>query len=769
VAASADNRPLARLCGVNPKRVSTFVWVAAALLSTLAIMLLAGRNGIVSGVDNLGPLTLGRALVAATIARMRSFARALAAGAAIGVIESLLRFNFFDQPGLIDFVMFLAVVVAVFFQRRGHDDQVFAFAPKVRMLPDEVRSVWWVRQLPLACGGLMLAAAVALPFIVELPSRHLLYATVICFAICASSATVVTGWAGQLSLSQMTFAGFGALTAAALVRGMRIDMLGIDVTLPALPFLLSIVVSSVVVAALAALVGLGALRVRGLLLGVVTFGLALAAQEYLYERSVFSNGEPSSVAFPRGSLFGIDLGSQRRYYFVCLAALAVVVAVLARLRRTGTGRRIVGVRDNPDSAAGYTVDPARTRLTAFALGGGIAALGGGLLAGVIENVPFSERFFLVNDSLRLVAMVVIGGVGSVFGAVFGALWVIGLPAFFPNNQVVPLFTSSVGLLIIVMYFPGGFAQIAEAARGALINWAERRVTTPSTTAVDAAPAQVRPVPAQRRAPVTAEPQLAVLRANSLSVAFGGKQALREVSVAVDAHEIIGLIGPNGAGKSTLMNAVGGFVPSSGVVHLGGVEISSLSASSRAANGLGRTFQAARLFPELTVRETVQLALEARHRSSLLQTSLLMPGSYTCERRQRSEADELIDFVGLGRYARRYISELSTGTRRIVELAGLLAVDARLLCLDEPTAGIAQREAEAFGPLLVQIRRELGASMMVVEHDMPLIMSISDRVYCLESGRMIAHGTPSEVRNDPKVIASYLGTDERALQRSNASA
>ena len=131
------------------------------------------------------------------------------------------------------------------------------------------------------------------------------------------------------------------------------------------------------------------------------------------------------------------------------------------------------------------------------------------------------------------------------------------------------------------------------------------------------------------------------------------------------------------------------------------------------------------------------------------------------------ASDLIDFLGLGRYADIFVAELSTGTRRIVELAGLLALDAQILCLDEPTAGLAQRETEAFGPLLKQIQLELNATMIVIEHDMPMIMALSDRVYCLEAGQVIAEGTPTEVRNDPRVVASYLGTDDRAIDRSDA--
>jgi ABC-type branched-subunit amino acid transport system ATPase component len=183
--------------------------------------------------------------------------------------------------------------------------------------------------------------------------------------------------------------------------------------------------------------------------------------------------------------------------------------------------------------------------------------------------------------------------------------------------------------------------------------------------------------------------------------------------------------------------------------------------------LGRTFQAARLFPELTVRETVQVALEARGRTGLLSTALFLPSSSRSERAMASDASDLIDFLGLGRYADDFIAELSTGTRRIVELAGLLALDAQVLCLDEPTAGVAQRETEAFGPLLKQIQQELHATMIVIEHDMPMIMALSDRVYCLEAGQVIAEGSPDEVRNDPRVVASYLGTDTRAIDRSDS--
>jgi ABC-type branched-subunit amino acid transport system ATPase component len=215
-----------------------------------------------------------------------------------------------------------------------------------------------------------------------------------------------------------------------------------------------------------------------------------------------------------------------------------------------------------------------------------------------------------------------------------------------------------------------------------------------------------------------------------------------------------------------MNAVGGFVPSTGEVHLLGHPAGQKSPAQRARLGLGRAFQNADLFGDLTVLETIALALERNRPTSLLRVLSGAPGWRATDRAQRAEAAELAHFMGLARYIDHKTSTLSTGTRRITELACLLALGPRLLCLDEPTAGVAQRETEAFGPLLLRIRAELGASMLVIEHDMPLIMSISDRVYCLEAGKVIAEGAPDDVRANARVIASYLGADERAIQRSD---
>jgi ABC-type branched-subunit amino acid transport system ATPase component/ABC-type branched-subunit amino acid transport system permease subunit len=769
VEASADNPSLSRLSSINPKMVSTFVWTIAGLLSTISIMLLSAQVGNPAGLDNLGMLTMARAMLAFMLAGQRSFGLAVGFGALSGVAESVLRFNLLTEPGLFDFAGFVVVAAIVYLQSRSSpDDTTFAFAPKARRVPERAHEIWWIQRMPMLVGTLITVAALLLPVVVTRPSRHLLYATIVCYAIAALSLTVITGWAGQLSLAQMAFAGFGALLAAALNRGLEMDVWVLDFHAPPLPYLSSIAIAAVVIAGVAALVGLGALRVRGLQLAVITFMLAVAAEQYIYRWPLLSDGNSNSVSFRRGTIFGLDLSSQRAYYYFCVVVLVVVFVLVARLRNSGIGRSTIAVRDNPDAASAYTISPSRSKLVAFALAGGIAGLGGALLGGLFQNIPFGERYYLIDDSLQLVAMVVIGGLGALTGPLVGALWVVGLPAFFGDNELVPLFTSSVGLLIILMYFPGGFAQIGYATRRLIYDWAVRRLPPPGPQS----PAKASAVPTARaggaREAGTGEGASGgVLLTRGVSVSFGGIQAVSGVDLRMAGGEIVGLIGTNGAGKTTFVNAVGGHVSSRGTVEILGEDVSTLSVEARARHGLGRTFQTARLFPELTVRETVQVALEARGRTPFVGTALALPGSRRLARSRRSEADELIGFFGLDHYADDFIVDLSTGTRRIVELSALMALDARVLCLDEPTAGLAQRESEAFGELLVEVRRELDTSMLVIEHDMPLIMSMSDRVYCFEAGEVIAEGVPADVRNDPRAIASYLGTDERAIARSDA--
>ena len=258
-----------------------------------------------------------------------------------------------------------------------------------------------------------------------------------------------------------------------------------------------------------------------------------------------------------------------------------------------------------------------------------------------------------------------------------------------------------------------------------------------------------------------------LEARGLTKRFGGIRALDDVHLTIHPATIVGLIGHNGAGKTTLFDVLTGFLPADGgQVLLDGVDITAWAPHRRAVAQVGRTFQEARLYPSLTVEEAIAVALE-QHLANRdpLAAALRLPASVDAEEAAAERVDQLVDLLGLAPYADRPTGELSTGMRRIVELACLLAQDPAVVLFDEPSAGIAQRETEALGPLLRRVQSETGCSMAIIEHDMALLASLCDGFVALEQGAVIAGGTPSQVLSDHRVITSYLGTNEDVVHRS----
>jgi branched-chain amino acid transport system ATP-binding protein len=258
-----------------------------------------------------------------------------------------------------------------------------------------------------------------------------------------------------------------------------------------------------------------------------------------------------------------------------------------------------------------------------------------------------------------------------------------------------------------------------------------------------------------------------LECHGLTKRFGGITAVDGVDLVVQPHEIVGLIGHNGAGKTTLFDVISGFlVPDRGQLFVGGRRVTDLPPYRRAVAGLGRSFQEARLYPTLSVTETITVALE-QHLASRepFAAAFRLPASTDAEAAAAALVAELIDQLGLDSYRQRAIGELSTGTRRIVELACVMAQRPAVLLLDEPSGGVAQAETEALGPLLRQVAQDTGCALLVIEHDMTLMSSLCDRLIALELGAVIAEGDPSTVLADARVVASYLGTDEQTVHRS----
>ncbi len=276
-------------------------------------------------------------------------------------------------------------------------------------------------------------------------------------------------------------------------------------------------------------------------------------------------------------------------------------------------------------------------------------------------------------------------------------------------------------------------------------------------------------PARARREI-AEDARSVLQCRGVVKRFGGITAVDQVDLDLRDGEIIGLIGHNGAGKTTLMDCISGFLQiQSGRIGIQGLDVTEWQPHERAVAGLGRSFQDARLYPSLTVAETIAVARE-RHleNKDIVASTLGLPASYETEIAVGRKVEELIELMGLGAYREKLTGELSTGSRRIVDLACILAQDPSVLMLDEPSGGVAQKETEALGPLLLRVRERTGCSILVIEHDMPLLSSICDKLVALETGVVIAEGTPDEVLSHPAVIESYLGTDESAINRSGTA-
>ena len=452
--AMAENRDSARLAGIWVKRTSTLAWMLAGVLSAVTAIL-ASPDEANAFSQALGPELLLRALAAALLAAMTSFVVAFAAGIALGVIENVLLWNL-HQTSTVEVIMFLVLLVVLVARVRS-----LRTGPR-----DEERSSWEfgsaaaraaagavrerLRQVSL--GGAA-ALALVLPAFLD-NSRTFLFSRIFVFAVIAVSLTILTGWAGQLSLGHFAFVAIGAVVTARLVGHW--------------PLILVLMVGGATSSVVAVLVGLPALRIKGLYLAVTTLGLALVMQVSVLNtpcarvpltRWHVCTGlpDPASTLVKRPSLFGVSLASQRATYYLVLGVLIVALWVARTWRDRGTARDLIAVRDNEVAAAAMGLRVTRAKLTAFALSGFLAGVAGVCFALVTQR--FQASTFDPSQSILMVAMVIIGGLGSIEGAVLGALYLIGIPAIFGSTTTVQFVTSGVGLTLFILFLPGGLAQL----------------------------------------------------------------------------------------------------------------------------------------------------------------------------------------------------------------------------------------------------------------------------------------------------------------------
>jgi len=736
--ATAESEVAVATLGWSPSVIAAVNWTIGGALSGLAAIVITSSVGLST---DLGLLIIP-ALAAALVGRFESFYQTLFAALAIGVaVAEAIRY--ISAPGWGPSLPFIVIIAILVFRGRTLPHRGERTPKLPRVGSGRLRPVPLI--LAIAVAAVLLQWVLPLNWIAAVTSAML-------FAIVLLSLVVVTGMAGQLSVVQYTLAGVGGLiaTRAAVSAG--------------LPFPAALLVGVIGTMPVALLVGLPALRLRGVNLAVVTLAAGYVAENLLFSNNRITGGY-DGTPLPSPSLFGWSVDGilhPQRFALVALAALAVSAIVVMNLRRGRVGRRMLAVRANERAAASLGVNITTVKLYAFVIGGALAALGGVLLAYQNSFAVFSG--YNVVGNIYAVALGVIGGIGSVLGALIGG-------AASPDGIVAQAFSSlgdvaqwiqllgGLAVVLTVMFMPDGAAFEALQLLRRLMAWHPHRAPTGG---VSAQPASMKPAGAQEPEPAVQPIGKATsLEIAALSVRYGGVIALEDVSLRVEPGKVVGLIGPNGAGKTTLIDAVTGFTrPRAGAVLLAGQDVTSCKPAELARHGLGRSFQSLELFEDMTVGENLLAAVEMQDATAYF-TGLVRPGRHELNEAARAAVEEF----GLGEYLALLPSELPAGRRRLVALARAVSARPSVLLLDEPAAGLDSAETAAIGSLIRRLADVWGMAVLLVEHDTDLVFSVCDWVVVLDFGRCIASDAPSRVQADKAVLSAYLGATEQKLATS----
>jgi len=768
--AASENEVWGMLRGLSPRRLALANAVIAALLAGIVGILAAALTELDTSTL---PLQIIPALAAAVLAGLSSPLLACLTGYGIGVMYGLVSYassrSWFPQsggiaiPGVTDLIAFLLVVLAMFVRGAklpGRGQLI------ERGLPEVPKPKYLIE----IAAPLTLVAAVAL-VVLPFDFRQAEVNSIIGIVM-ALSLVVITGFVGQVSVVQLSLAGVAGFVISRLAHNLGV------------PFPVAPLAGVVAAILLGLLTAVSALRVRGVSLVIVTLAAAQAIENFYFGNTSFGEGV-NGAPVPEPHIFGIDIGTNAAFrgldgnipspifgWFALLTAFLLCLMV-GYIRRGGFGRRMLAVRSNERASAAAAINPRNVKLIAFGVSALIAGCAGSLYAYNFGSVSSDQ--FDAFTALSLIAFAYAGGITLISGAVFAglistqALFPYALDKWFGLSGNWFLLFGGVILIVTLLQNPEGVmgaiykkrhrkqpvtppkdrAVVAPAPDGRAATAPDgRAATAPDDQMAEDGRAGAAPPPSRQPARPAGPP---VLATEGLSVAFAGVHALRDVSFEIGEGELVGLIGPNGAGKTTFVDAVTGFVASSGRVTLDGRDLRGLPPHERAALGLARTWQSGELFDDLLVEENLAVAQD---RSPAWRIAFR-------DRTDKQAIDAALALFDLGWAAKASPADLSQGHRKLVGVARALAAKPRLLLLDEPAAGLDTTESQALGAHLRAVA-DRGQSTLLIDHDMGLVLSICDRVVVLEFGKLIADGKPEVVSRDPRVVAAYLGGAEVEL-------
>jgi branched-chain amino acid transport system ATP-binding protein len=543
-------------------------------------------------------------------------------------------------------------------------------------------------------------------------------------AIVGVGLNVLVGLTGQVSLGHVGFYAIGAYTVAIL-------------TLKGVSFWIALPLAGLIAGVIGLLLSIPALRVTGPYLAMITIAFAFIVQHLSIEWRGLTGGSNGLMGLPPPTLGGVTF-TEREIALLAIAIAGVATLLFERLANSAWGKAMIAVRDAETAARSIGLNPVSVKAAAFMLSAVCAGLAGGIFASLLAFV--APDSFPFSQSILFLFACIVGGAGWVFGPAVGAVITVVLPELLSGLAEYRLLFFGALLLVVLWLAPQGV--LGTVAK--LFRRIDPRAAQPGDVDLAAW------LGGDARAP---------LEVRDIGITFGGIKAAQGVSFSAAQGRVTSVIGPNGAGKTTVLNMIGGFYkPGTGSIRLGGDELAGAPAWKVARAGIGRTYQTTKLFEIMSVRDNVLIAMRRGRLGSMLSSAAGV--------RDEAIAEALIAFVGYRGALAAIAGDLPHVDRRLVEIARALAMRPRVLLLDEPAAGLMASDKDALSGLLRRIA-DAGIAVILVEHDMRLVMGISDHIVVLDAGRPIAAGTPGDIRHDPKVLAAYLGAAEMTARARGA--